>query len=207
MSLTSPTTRRCLPPCRRGFTLVELLVVVAIIALLASLAIPYLGRAGEQTRLAMCRANLRAMGTGLAAYVGACNSSLPVAEQLDNPHGDLIEALHPQYVGQAESFYCPAQTDPKLAFSRENFDANQIGYFYYCCRKATRNRGVSTFLRWHVPWPRILDERHDSDTWVMSDAWFSGEPTSHRWYKKCVNYLTLGGEVRTVTTGPRKAFK
>ncbi len=47
-----------LPP-RRGFTLIEVLVVVAIIALLISILLPSLSRAREQARSAACATNLR----------------------------------------------------------------------------------------------------------------------------------------------------
>ena len=43
---------------RQGFTLVELLVVVAIVAILASLLLPALSRAKERGRRAVCLSNL-----------------------------------------------------------------------------------------------------------------------------------------------------
>ena len=47
---------------RRGFTLVELLVVVAIIAMLASILLPVLTRAKAIARKAACAAGLNALG-------------------------------------------------------------------------------------------------------------------------------------------------
>ena len=54
--------------CRAGFTLVELLVVVAIISALIGILLPSLSRARKQTRSTVCAANLRTLGQGLLMY-------------------------------------------------------------------------------------------------------------------------------------------
>jgi prepilin-type N-terminal cleavage/methylation domain-containing protein len=53
---------------RSGFTLVELLVVIAVIALLMAILIPALTKAKEQARSIACRANLKQWGVICAAY-------------------------------------------------------------------------------------------------------------------------------------------
>jgi prepilin-type N-terminal cleavage/methylation domain-containing protein len=52
----------------RGFTLVELLLVIATIALLAALLFPVLSSARKQARMSRCTANLRQIGTALSLY-------------------------------------------------------------------------------------------------------------------------------------------
>ncbi|MDI6451056.1 type II secretion system protein [Anaerobaca lacustris] len=61
----------------RAFTLVELLVVIAVIALLLGLAIPAFQGARNQARTVLCQSNLRQWAMTLAAYTQAHDGCLP----------------------------------------------------------------------------------------------------------------------------------
>ncbi|MCP4245571.1 MAG: prepilin-type N-terminal cleavage/methylation domain-containing protein [bacterium] len=65
---------------RSGFTLVELLVVVSIIALLISILLPSLRCAREQTKSAVCISNLKGIATASNVYASddEAESSVPV---------------------------------------------------------------------------------------------------------------------------------
>jgi prepilin-type N-terminal cleavage/methylation domain-containing protein/prepilin-type processing-associated H-X9-DG protein len=62
-----------------GFTLVELLVVIGIIALLISVLLPVLGRAREAGNTIKCASNLRTIGQGLAVYLSEFRGAYPAS--------------------------------------------------------------------------------------------------------------------------------
>lgn len=61
----------------QGFTLVELLVVLAVIALLAGLLLPALMSAKQKGRAISCLSNLRQLGLAAQLYADDFNDSLP----------------------------------------------------------------------------------------------------------------------------------
>jgi prepilin-type N-terminal cleavage/methylation domain-containing protein/prepilin-type processing-associated H-X9-DG protein len=65
-------------PPRRGFTLVELLVVIGIIALLISILLPSLRRVREAANVATCLSNLRQMGLGIEMYSQLSKGQMPL---------------------------------------------------------------------------------------------------------------------------------
>jgi prepilin-type N-terminal cleavage/methylation domain-containing protein/prepilin-type processing-associated H-X9-DG protein len=62
----------------RAFTLVELLVVIAVVALLIAILLPALGRAREAARAVVCATNLRQLGVGFGNYAADSVGSVPV---------------------------------------------------------------------------------------------------------------------------------
>jgi prepilin-type N-terminal cleavage/methylation domain-containing protein len=53
---------------RRGFTLIELMVVIAIISILASILVPNFIRARAQGQFTACKSNLKNIGTAVEMY-------------------------------------------------------------------------------------------------------------------------------------------
>jgi prepilin-type N-terminal cleavage/methylation domain-containing protein/prepilin-type processing-associated H-X9-DG protein len=64
---------------RRAFTLVELLVVVAMIAVLVAMLLPVMNKARAEARAIVCASNLRQIATGYILYAHANNGWFPVS--------------------------------------------------------------------------------------------------------------------------------
>ncbi len=68
-------------PSRHGFTLVELLVVIAVIAILIVLLLPAVQQAREAARRMQCSSNLKNLSLALANYSSTHGTFPPLARQ------------------------------------------------------------------------------------------------------------------------------
>jgi type II secretory pathway pseudopilin PulG len=100
---------------RFGFTLLQLIVVIAIMGVLAALSFGYLGRARARARVATCDAHLKAIAMALDTY-----------RQEEKHYPASLQELADRHLVDADVLRCPADPDP-----------NSAGYGeYYILRQA-----------------------------------------------------------------------
>ena len=90
-----------------GFTLVELLVVVAIIAILAAILFPVFAQSREKARASACFANYHQIGMAVQMYAGDFDGDTP-------PDGGSFSGIITDcvpYIHNANIFICPDDFD------------------------------------------------------------------------------------------------
>ena len=98
----------------KGFTLLELMVVIAIVAVLAGVSVPISRSLVAKSHQSACLGNLRQIGSAVQFYIDDNSGVLPeLAVGRENKSSDIpvLETVLIDYVESEEMFHCPADHD------------------------------------------------------------------------------------------------
>lgn len=107
----------------QGFTLIEILVVISIIALLAAILFPVFSRARENARRTNCQSNLKQIALGINIYVQDYDGKFPHIGNPDTSTLGWAERLQPQ-LKSVQVFQCPSE------MNEQNLLTDYTDYYY-----------------------------------------------------------------------------
>lgn len=210
------------PSWGRGFTLVELLIVITIVGLVTALLLPAFGMAMETANRTSCANNLRQVGLALRVYANHNGGRFPVEELCGNPQRVLVTSLVPHYLDTMDVFYCPsaealepyAQSPEyggpggdSIIDTLENRQRYWVSYKYFCVTRRDPRMPLPLLLS---EYPHLLTTDSPAARWLMSDYVRKDIPVfPHREKGGCGggrNVLFVDGSIQFLPQRTERAF-
>jgi prepilin-type N-terminal cleavage/methylation domain-containing protein len=193
------------PVQRRGFTLAELLAVIATIAILAALLLPVLSKAKTKAQRTSCMSNLRQLGLAWVMYYQDNNGRLVESYPVNNPNawvlGDMTvpgQANNPELIRQGKHY--PFDRDTHIYHCPTDKGVTVGGKTLATVRSYSMNSFMGARAQSVGPVPvsadrfiwffgKDSDMRRPSELWVLldedersiNDGFFVTDPTARLW--------------------------
>ena len=100
-------TKSSPPPVVRAFTLIELLIVIAIIVITRRNPVPALNSAFESAKATKDLSNLRQIGVVMQTYLNDKDGILPVINAAPGIGTNAIPVIYPKYIATRKVFQSP----------------------------------------------------------------------------------------------------
>lgn len=146
----------------KGFTLMELLVVVAIIAILSAIALPNFLEAQTRSKISRAYADMRALTTGLVAYrIDYRNYPRHIASNIDANGPEL------RMVSTPIAYITSIPNDPFRFGSMYGAPPNAL-YYDYTRLRTYKSGGVDIVEFWPVTGPLAGKEPREYECMLFS---------------------------------------
>lgn len=174
---------------RKGFTLLELLIVVAIIGILLSLFLPSLSSARYMARIAVCASSVKQNGTAMVAYTVSNDGHVPTRGIWTSPqyhryfyvsnindYSVLGKVWQEGFLTNPESFFC-AEANIVRAGTYKSYDFYvKDGEFQPVSVVNSKGTGAARSNYIFYPyqtsssnWDKLLLSRMDSEAMFFAD--------------------------------------
>lgn len=127
------------PPGRAAFSLVELLITLALIIIMAVMLHGFGSRSNQQRQMKSCQKNLQTIYLALDIFANEHGGLFPAqagAQTSEEP----LSMLVPRYTVASDAFVCPGSKDSALP-TAEPFARRKISYAYFMGRALTNDPG------------------------------------------------------------------
>lgn len=143
----------------RAFSLVDVLVTIAVMSVLIALLLPTLSHVRESTRRVICQSNLRQIGIGIAQYADEWEDYLAPSDNFepDQPTGNQLAEMMTLRIGTDSVSKRGGWDGLGLLYHTEQLTAPEI---FYC----PSHYGDHSFQRymhdWRIEQPELVGNYH-----------------------------------------------
>lgn len=164
-----------------GFTLVELLVVIGIIAVLISILLPSLNRARENAKTVQCLSNLRMIGMGLRMYMQANNGKCPPTRfnSVSQPSNQYDGLFWANFLNEGK--YVTVRSDTGGVFMCPN-STDELETNYYAPQTSrTDNSGFFNMRSSDNPQGNASNLRDVKNSYAVNGTWSNSSGDTPWW--------------------------